>query len=271
MAYSPAQYPAEDIAPAQVGRQDAVANHKGKAAGMVRDDLQGHVGFRRSIIGYAAYLAGIFDNGEDQIRLKIGRLALQHGSDTLQPCPGVDVLMFQRGIGAVLILVELGKHQVPQLQETAAVAVRSAFRPAAATFRSQVDMDFRAGTAGAAADFPEIIFQADDTLVRNSYHVAPDFIGFIIAGMDSDIQFIPGQFQFFRQEFPAPGNDFLFKVIAEGKIPQHFKVSMVAGRTAYVFNIAGAHTFLAGGHTGGWGFHFAGKERLEGSHAGADQ
>ena len=46
---------------------------------------------------------------------------------------------------------------------------------------------------------------------------------------------------------------------------------MVTGSTAHVFNIAGAHTFLTGGHTGRRRLHLAGEEGLEGSHACPDQ
>ena len=132
-------------------------------------------------------------------------------------------------------------------------------------------MDFRAGTAGTAADFPEVVFQTDDALVGNSHHVAPDLIRLIVGGMDGNVQLVAGQFQFFGQELPAPGNDFFLEVIAKGEISQHFKIGMMAGRTSHVFNIAGAHTLLAGGHTGRRRLHLTGKERLEGSHAGADQ
>ena len=132
-------------------------------------------------------------------------------------------------------------------------------------------MDFRAGTAGAAADFPEVVFQTDNTLVRNTYNVVPDLIRLIIGGMNGNIQLIPGQFQLFGQKFPAPGNNLFLEVIAERKVSQHFKIGMVACRTSHVFNIAGAHTLLACGHTGRRRLHLSGKERLERSHAGADQ
>ena len=132
-------------------------------------------------------------------------------------------------------------------------------------------MDFRAGTAGAAADFPEVIFQTHDALVGNSHIFVPDFVSLIVGGVDGNVQLVAGQFQFFGQELPAPGNDFFLEVIAKGEISQHFKIGMVACRTSHVFNIAGAHTLLAGGHTGRRRLHLSGKERLERSHAGADQ
>ena len=103
---------------------------------MVRNHFQGYVRFRGRVVRHTAFLAGIFDNGENQVRLKVGRFALQHRSNPFQPGACIDVLMFQRRVGAVFILVELGEHQVPQFQETSAVAGRSAVRFATAPFRA---------------------------------------------------------------------------------------------------------------------------------------
>ena len=103
---------------------------------MVRNDFQGHVRFRGRVVRHTAHLAGIFDNGEDQVCFKVGGFALQHRSNPFQPGACINVLMFQRRVRAVFILVELREHQVPQFQETPAVAVRSAVRFAAAPFRS---------------------------------------------------------------------------------------------------------------------------------------
>ena len=133
---SPAQHPAQDVAPAQVGRQDAVADHKSQAPGMVRNHLQGNVGLRGSVVGHAADLAGIFNDGENQIRFKVGRLSLQHRGNTLQTGACINIFVFQRRVGAVFVLVELGEHQVPQFQETPAVAVRAAVRFATSPFRA---------------------------------------------------------------------------------------------------------------------------------------
>ena len=104
-------------------------------------------------------------------------------------------------------------------------------------FLAQVDMDFRIRSAGTAADFPEIILQPDDAFIGYADDIVPDMIGFIIFRINGDPQLIRRQFQLFCQKFPGPGNDFLLEVIPEGKVAQHFKIRMMAGRMADVFNI----------------------------------
>ena len=95
-------------------------------------------------------------------------------------------------------------------------------------------------------------------------------MGFVVLRMNGNPQLIGRQLQFFSQKFPAPGNNFLFKIIAKGKIAQHFKIGMVASSAAYVFNIAGAHAFLTGGNTRRGRLHLAGKKWLKGRHTCAN-
>ena len=133
---SPAQDATQNVTPPQIGRQDAVADHKGQAAGMVRNYLQRHIGLRGCVVGYTAYFGSVLDNRENQVCFKVGRFALQNRSNPFQPGACINVLMFQRRVSAVFVLVKLGKYQVPQFQETPAVTVRSAVRFAAAPFRA---------------------------------------------------------------------------------------------------------------------------------------
>ena len=68
-----------------------------------------------------------------------------------------------------------------------------------------------------------------------------------------------GEVQFFQRDavpirrsdqLPGVGDGFLFKIIAEGKIAEHFKKSVMAISEADVFEVvvfsSGAHAFLAG-------------------------
>ncbi len=272
VADGPAQYPAQDVAPAFVGRQDAVADHEGDRTGVVRNDLQGNVVFGIRIVFLAGNLAGVFDDREDQVGFKVGGLFLQYRSHPFQTQAGIDVLMLQRRIAAVRLFVVLGKYQVPQFQEPAAVAARATFRTAAAPVFAQIDMDFGVRAARAATgDFPPVVFQFYDPFGRYAAHIMPQVISFLVLGIYRDPQFVGWQFQYFRQEFPGPGDHFLFEVIAEREVPQHFKIRMVAGSTAHVLDIPGTYTFLAGGDAGRRRFDLTGEIRLEGRHTGTDQ
>lgn len=214
-----AQDTAQDIAAAFVGRKDPVANHEDQAAGMVRNDLQRYILLAVAVIDDTGLPGSVFHDGEHKVRFKIGRFALQDRRQAFQAGARVDIFMLQGRVRAVFVLVVLRKNEVPQLEKPAAVAVRAAVRLAAAPFLAQVDVDFRARAAGTAADFPEVVFQADNVTVLHADDIVPNLVRFVVLGMDRDIEFVCRQFQFFRQEFPTPGDDFLFEVITEGKSP----------------------------------------------------
>ena len=132
-------------------------------------------------------------------------------------------------------------------------------------------MDFRVRTAGTAADLPEVIFQTNNTFIRDAYDIVPDMIGFVIFGINGDPKLIRRQFQLFGQKFPSPGNDFLFEIIAKREVAQHFKISMVTSCAADVFNIVRTNTFLAGRNARRRRFHLPCKKRFERCHSSPNQ
>ena len=80
---STAQDTAQYIATAFVGRKNTITNHKGHAAYMVSDNLQGNVGSLVLAIFNISNLSCIFNNRENQISFKVGRLALNNTCQTL--------------------------------------------------------------------------------------------------------------------------------------------------------------------------------------------
>ena len=67
------------------------------------------------------------------------------------------------------------------------------------------------------------------------------------------MQLFPGQSQLLGNELPGPADGVFLEVVAEGKIPQHFKEGMVARGTAHIFQIvvlaAHAQTLLGSRRT----------------------
>ena len=106
---------------------------------------------------------------------------------------------------------------------------------------------------------------------RQADHFMPVVMRFIVIGINGDVEAGLIELQDFGQEFPCPGNRFLLKIIAKGEIPQHFEESMMASGTAYIFNISGTDTFLAGRHSVFRWFYLTGEVRLQWRHAGTDQ
>ena len=76
----------------------------------------------------------------------------------------------------------------------------------------------------------------------------PVACGFVIGVIDGDAQLVFRDVEVFGQQLPSEGDRLFFEVIAERKVPQHFKERMVAGGIAHIVQIvvltARAHRFL---------------------------
>ena len=108
---------------------------------------------------------------------------MHYGVGSCQAHTGIDIWCRQSGALTCLILVVLGKNQVPDFGETAARAVRGAGSLPAANLFTKVIVNFAARTtgAGAAGRSPEIILLAKSQypLLRNTCF-APDAEGLVI-------------------------------------------------------------------------------------------
>jgi hypothetical protein len=76
----------------------------------------------------------------------------------------------------------------------------------------------------------------------------------------------------FREKFPAPQDRFLFEIVSERKISQHFKESMMTGRIAHIFKIVmlspGSNALLGGCRSGVPEIIFPKKSPFELDHSG---
>ena len=124
---------------------------------------------------------------------------------------------------------------------------------------------------------PEIIAGAifvpvktGDFFRRHAHFLCPDFKGLVILTVYGRIQPLRVHADHFRQEFPAPRNRLMLKIIPERKVAQHFKKSQVSCRLSGVLNISCAHAFLAGGHPAPGRDLLPRKVWLQGRHAGID-
>ena len=238
---------------------------------MVSDNLEGDILFGIFAVFYTGNTSGVFDNRIQEVGFKVGLLFLYNGSKSLQTAARIDVLMSQVLVGTIFLLVVLREYEVPDFEIPVAVTANSAVRRAAAAFFAQVDVDFGVRTAGARADFPEVIFHLDDMILREARLGFPDFDGFIIIRINRNPEFVLRQFHNFRQEFPCPGNSFALEVIAKGEVAQHFKERLMAGGAADIFDIAGTHAALTGRHTRAGRLHLAREERLQRRHTCTNQ
>ena len=240
---------------------------------MVGDNPQGHVLFGVVAIVYPGNLRDLLHNVLHGVHQEQVVHVLHHAGQALQSHARVDVLLHQVGVVAAAVVVKLGEHQVPHLYKAVAVAAHAAGGLAAAVLLPPVEVDLRAGAAGAGAVLPEIVLfaQALHVALFHADFLGPDIPGLVVIFIDGDIQLFLGHLQHLGEELPGKGDGLPLEIIAEGEVAQHLKIGAVAVGVAHVLNVAGADALLAGGHTPPGGLHLAGEVLLHGRHAGVDE
>ena len=158
--------------------------------------------------------------------------------------------MFQGDTGAVGQVFILVKNQIPNFDPAVAVFFRRSGQTAP-DFRAVIIKNFRAGTAGAGiAHLPEVIFggDADNTVIGQAGNFFPDIPGFVVGVVNGNGQTVFGHVKVFGQQLPGKFNRVVFKIVAEGKIAEHFKKRMVTDVITDTVQVivfpAGANGFL---------------------------
>ena len=270
-----AEQTAQDIAAAAVAGQDAVGDHHGGGADVVGDDTQGDVGLVALLVVGAGDLGDFVGDVHDGVHIEQGFHLLADHGQTFQTHAGVDVLLLQVGVVVVTVVVELGEDVVPHFHVAVAVTAHGTARLAAAVLFATVVVDFGAGTAGASAVFPEVVFlaEAEDAFCGNVDVLVPDLKGFVVVQVDGGVQTVGIQSHPVGrgQELPAPSDGFLLEVVTEGEVAQHFEIGAVTSGLADVFNVAGTDALLAGADPLPGRGLVAGEPGLHGSHTGVDE
>ena len=228
---------------------------------------------RKDTIGGAGELRNLVCDVHHGVHVKQAVYVLANNGQTLQAHAGINVFLSQFGIIALAVIVELGEDVVPDFHITVAIAANRAVRLAAAVLLTAVIVNLRAGAAGTGAMLPEIIglTKPEDPVSGYTDFFIPDFKRLIVILVDGRIQSVFVQTNYLGQEFPAPGNGFMFEVVTEGEITQHLKIGAMAGGFTDVLNITGTDALLAGAHPMTGRLHLTGEIGLHGCHAGVDQ
>ncbi len=168
-----------------VAGDDAVADEETTGADMICQHFQ-----RRAIeVAAAGFACSGGNQLLEQVDLVIGVYALQYGGDALQTHAGIDRRFGQRMHHTRFIAVELHEDVVPDFDETVAVFIGRARRPAR-NMRAVVVENLGTGAAGACiAHHPEVVrgvasalvvADADDTFGRHTDLSGPDIVGFVV-------------------------------------------------------------------------------------------
>ena len=190
------------------------------------------------------------------------------------PHSGVDVLFLQRLIVTLAVAVELAEDQVPKFHIPVAIAAGAAIRFAAAVLLAPVEIDLRAGAAGAGADAPRNcppgpgvpcgLLPRRSPWSRCHRPRRP-------RGTPTHTVRSTGIFISWVHELPSPLASLPLEIVAKGEIAQHLKIGAMAGILAHTVDVQRANALLAIGHPGGRRCQLAGKVVLQRRHARVDQ
>ena len=190
------------------------------------------------------------DQRAEQVDLVIVVGALQYRGEALDPHAGIDRGFRQiRPLAAGELLI-LHEHEVPDLDEAVALLVGRA-RRAAGNMRAVVVENLRARTAGAELPHgPEIVgpIDAENAGLGQPRDLFPELERVVVVDIDGGDQLLFGEREGLGEEVPGELDRVILEIIAKGKVPQHLKEGVVAGRVAHVVEVvvlaAGAHALL---------------------------
>ena len=272
----------QHVAAALVGRQYPVLDQHHRAAHVVGDHPQGHVGPlipAVALLGQLRRPVEYLPGGVDLVQVVD---ALQDRRHPLQAHPGVDVLGRQRALDVEVVLgpdlaqLVLHEDQVPDLEEPVLVCLGAAV---AAVVGAAVVVDLRARAAGAwHAHVPVVVGKPAglDPAFRQADLVPPDRVRLLVAEQDRGPQLVLGEAEPAvrlgpGQQLPGVGDRPLLEVITERPVAQHLEERRMPGGLPDLFDVQRAHALLHVRHPPVRRRPLAEQVRLERLHARDDE
>jgi hypothetical protein len=211
-------------------------------------------------------LLRLLDQRQEQIGLVVGIDALQDRHDALEAQAGIDVLRGQRMQFRGRRAIVLNEDQVPDFEETRAIAVDAAHVTGHILFVAELRAAFIVNLAVGTArpdlgHFPEVFLAPEEQQMRlvKARLLAPGVRGLVVARHHALLVFKARRPQaalvqtpHLGQQLPCPRDGFLFVVVAERPVAQHLEERMVRRVAAHIVEVivlAGhAHALLRIGH-----------------------
>ena len=187
----------------------------------------------------------------NRIHIKNGIHILYDRCQTFQSHTCINIFTCQCFIMAFAVTLKLGKYIVPYFHIAVAVTANCTARFPAAVFFTAVIVNFRTWAARTCAVFPEIVLftEFEYTISRNTDFFIPNIERLIVIHIHRRIKAVFFKADHFCQKLPAPCDRFMFKIITERKISEHFKKCAVTVCLSDILNIACTDTLLTCGHT----------------------
>ena len=249
MAHGPAHDAAQHVATPLIRRHHAVRHQEAHRAQVIGDhamrDRVLTIGRRRGRLG----------RGHDERAQPVGVVVvvdpLQHRGQSLEAHAGIDRRARQRHALTTGLLLELHEDKIPNLDETIAIGVGRARRPAGHPIAMVVEY-LRARTARPdIAHAPEVVRRSDanDALVGKAADLAPVTMRVVVVVIDGDPELVLGQAELTGHHVPGQLDRDILEIGAKREIAEHLEEGVMAGGVADVVEIvvfaAGAQTLLA--------------------------
>ncbi len=229
----------EDIAPALVGRDDAVRDHEGGGAGVVGEHAQS---------GHALFVGlGHVDRGQvcahghqaaDEVGVVVRCDALQDARDALEAHAGVDRRVLERHPRAVCELLVLHKDEVPELHVAVGATCRALRAVAHGGAEVVVNLGARTARPG-VAHRPEVVFvaQALHPGFGHAVLAGPEVPGFVVGVVDGHPHPVEVELPHVADQLPGEADGLFLEVVAKAEVAEHLEERVVAGRAADFFEV----------------------------------
>ena len=179
------------------------------------------------------------DQAREQVDVVVAVHALHDRGDALEPHAGVYRWLGQRCQRAVGAAVELHEHEVPDLDESVALLVWRARRPAGDA-RAMVVKDLRARTARSGlAHRPEVRLRAHagEALALDADLLQPYIGGAVVVLEHRDPQPFRRKTQRVGHELPGEADGLALEVVAEAEVAEHLEERVMTRRVAHVLEV----------------------------------
>ena len=238
------------VAPLVAG-DHAIAHHEGDSPSMIGDHAVGHNVLLNLVVAVTKHLLDTIQDGHEQIRFIVRVNILRDSRHPLQTKPGIDVLGRQILKRTVSITVVLNEHQVPDLKEAGAVTIHTADMPwlvlLVAILQPPVIVDLTTRATGTGGTHsPEVIHPPKRQNLLRVYVRLPlptstrllvsRQISFVVLKDRCPQTFLLHPPNLGHQ-FPGPGDDLLFVIIAKRPIAHHLEKGMMVGRWSHGFQV----------------------------------
>ncbi len=272
VAHGAAHDAAKHVAAALVRRQHAVGDQERTRPQMVGDDAVRGLALALGVD--AGEVGDRLDQRGEHVDLVIVVGALQHRGHALEPHAGVDRGPRQVDALAARQLLVLHEHEIPDFDETVALGVGAARRPARDVLAVIVE-NLRARPARPGfAHGPEIIGagDADDLPLRQAGDLPPKRERLVVVDIDRDRQALGRHAELLGHQVPGELDGAFLEIIAEREIAEHLEEGVMARGVADIVEVvvlaAGADAFLRRDRPRIGPLFQAGEDVLELHHAG---